>query len=261
MADPAALPSFGVPSPKSSPYLVSHVRHLMGMPVSITVRGPRARGEEALSAVQSAYDDLEWVDATFSRWRPDSELSRLRRGELTLAECCPEMALVLGLCEAASVETDRAFAWRLPDDAGEWSIDPTGLVKGWAVARAAGVLAQLEGHAYCVNAGGDICVGGADGSPGGDRPWRLGIEDPRVEGTIAQVVELWAGGLATSGCAARGAHLIDPETGERVLREGSVSVVAPSIVDADLWATALFVGPASLESRVADRPGWQVIRL
>lgn len=74
-------------------------------------------------------------------------------------------------------------------------------------------------------------------------------------------MERHEGALATSGCAARGAHLVDPATGRRILRPGSVSVIAPDIVSADVWATALFVGPPELADRIAGRPGWQVVRL
>lgn len=272
-AGPADLPVFAPPPPAPgalvagapSPYVAAHVEHLMGMPSSIHVRGPQARSAAVTAAVRAAYDDLAWVDATFSKWRPDSELSRLRRGELRVEDCCPQLAEVLARCAAYEAETGGAFLSRLPDEAtGQWLIDPTGLVKGWAIGRAAAILAAapaMAGHAWCVNAGGDIAVGGVDASPGGDRPWRLGIENPDVPGEIAQVVELRAGALATSGCAARGAHLVDPATGERRYRRGSVSVIAPDIVDADVWATALFVGPAELEQRVADREGWRVIRL
>lgn len=269
-AGPADLPEFSPPAvgPEAvapEPYVAAHVEHLMGMPISIHVRGPRPRAAGVVAAVQAAYADLAWVDATFSTWKPDSQLSRLRRGDLTIEQCCPEFAQVLDLCAASAEETNGAFAYVLPDaDSGEWLLDPTGLVKGWAIARAAELLAgasAMRDHAYCLNAGGDIAVGGIDGSPGGSRPWRLGIENPDVPGQIAHVVELGQGGLATSGCAARGAHLVDPGTGTRTLRRGSVSVIAPDIVAADVWATALFVGPPDLEDRLAGRDGWQVIRL
>jgi thiamine biosynthesis lipoprotein len=75
-------------------------------------------------------------------------------------------------------------------------------------------------------------------------------------------VELCHGGVATSGTAARGAHLYDPATGSFVQRTGSVTVVGPSLMWADVWATALFVGPASLSgpfSQVAA--GYRVIHL
>lgn len=262
---PADLPVLAPVPGGPSPFVVAHVEHLMGMPISIQVRGPQPRSAAVGAVVRAAYDDLAWVDETFSTWKPTSELSRLRRGEVALQDCCSEMAQVLALCDHYRALTDGAFCHLLPDEeTGHRRLDPTGLVKGWAIARAAAILAEaspLAGHAYCVNAGGDIAVGGVDASPGGDRPWRLAIENPDIAGEIAQVVERRSGGLATSGCAARGAHLVDPTTGRRETRRGSVSVLAPDILDADVWATALFVGPPELVDRVTTRTGWQVIRL
>jgi FAD:protein FMN transferase len=62
-------------------------------------------------------------------------------------------------------------------------------------------------------------------------------------------VALCEGGLATSGTAARGAHLHDPGTQTFMEQKGSVTVVGPNLMWADVWATALFVGPASLPRR------------
>ena len=106
---------------------------------------------------------------------------------------------------------------------------------------------------------------GARAAEAGDMPaalWRVGIEDPRDRTRIAEVVELSHGGVATSGTAARGAHLYDPGTQTFVGRTGSVTVVGPNLMWAEVWATALFVAPASLArrfSRVAD--GYRMISL
>ncbi|GAB78312.1 thiamine biosynthesis lipoprotein [Austwickia chelonae] len=257
---PADLPD-PPPACPPPPYVAAYVRRLMGMPVSIHLRGPDPRSPRAVEAVGKAYDELARAEEIFSRWQPHSELSRLRRGELTLTACGPQMREVAALCAHYQQVTGGSFTAVLPDETtGEPSYDPTGLVKGWAVARAAGHLAAVGGHAYCLNAGGDLLVGGIDESPGGGRPWRLGIDDPDIPGRVAGVVELHAGALATSGCSARGAHLVDPATGRRERRRGSVSVIAPDIVEADAWATALFVGPAGLETSFLATPDRQVIR-
>jgi len=148
----------------------------------------------------------------------------------------------------------------LPDDEGVLRFDPTALVKGWAADRAASRLAGLQGANYCLNAGGDVGLGGAAvedvGGPGSI--CRGGIEDPRDRSRIAEVVELHHGGVATSGTAARGAHLYNPATGTFDDRSGSVTVLGPSLMWADIWATALFVGPAWLSNELAD--GYRVIR-
>jgi FAD:protein FMN transferase len=237
------------------------VEQVMGLPVSIHLRGPRVRDRDTEMAVAQAYAELRAADALFSTWKPDSQVSRLRRGEIGMASCDPLVREVADLCEAARVRTAGAFSPLLPDEAGDLRFDPTGLVKGWAADRAAAVLGELEGHAFCLNAGGDVVVGGRDAEDG-DRRWRVGIEDPRDRSRMAEVVELSAGAVATSGTAARGDHLIDPATGRPVAGDGSVSVVGPALMWADVWATALFVGPPELAGRLPlEQPGYRSIRL
>jgi FAD:protein FMN transferase len=65
---------------------------------------------------------------------------------------------------------------------------------------------------------------------------------------VSATVNLVSGGLATSGAAARGGHVVDPRTGAAIDRPGSATVWGPSLVWADVWATALFVDPAAGES-------------
>lgn len=236
----------------------------MGTAVSIHVRGPDPGGPAVAGVVRACFDELRWVEEVFSLYRPASPLSRLRRGELAIEQAValhPEIGEVIDLCQEATHKTHGSFSWLLPDAEGALLIEPTGLVKGWAVARCADRLERLAGHAYCINAGGDIAVGGLDATAGGDRPWRIGLEDPTDTGAVARVVALRQGAVATSGTAARGAHLVDPRTGERVGCPGSVSVVGPSVLWADVWATALFVGPDDLVPTALQSDAWQVIRL
>ena len=80
--------------------------------------------------------------------------------------------------------------------------------------------------------------------------WRIGIEDPTDLTRTAEVVTLTRGAVATSGTAARGAHLYDPAGRRMVGRPGSTSVHGPSLLWADIWATALFVGGAAATRRV-----------
>ena len=244
------------------------VEQVMGLPVSIHLRGPRTRDVDIEAVVAAAYAELRAVDGLFSTWRPDSEVSQLRRGERQLDGCDPMVREVADLCEEARARTVGAVSAWLPDSGGETRFAPTGLVKGWAADRAAAVLERAEGHAYCLNAGGDVVVGGQDAgdtpavAADGGRPWRIGIEDPRDRSRIAEVVELSRGAVATSGTAARGQHLIDPATGQAVTGDGSVSVVGSTLLWADVWATALFVGPAALAGRLAtEQPGYRLVRL
>lgn len=235
------------------------VQQIMGMPISIHLRGEDVDSPMVARVVEDAFELLREADRLFSTYQADSEVSRIRRGELDAEHADPLVQQVVALCRQAGELTKGAFTDQLPDDQGVLRFDPTGLVKGWAADRAANRLAELSGLSFCLNAGGDVVVGGKDGS---GALWRVGIEDPRDRSRVAQVVELHHGGVATSGTAARGAHLYDPHAQTFVGRAGSVTVVGPSLMWADVWATALFVGPKALMlrfSEVAD--GYRVISL
>ena len=121
--------------------------------------------------------------------------------------------------------------------------DPSGHVKGWAVERAAALLTEAGSAGHTVNGGGDIqCVGGR----GVGQPWRVGIAHPLRPGSLAVVVSGRDFAVATSGIAERGAHIINPHTGQPAVGLASVTVVGTSLAAADAYATAAFaMGPAA----------------
>lgn len=229
----SASSSAPVPAPASADRR-AWVRQIMGMPVSLHVRGPRARDAEVADAAEAVFADLREADALFSTYREDSQVRRVQRGELDLADADPRLREVSLLCEVARERTDGLFdAWNaVPGRPGLW--DPTGLVKTWAVARAARRLAGL-GVGYALGAGGDVLLRPApDGVP-----WQVGIEDPRDRTRVLATVPVTDGGVATSGLAARGAHIVDPRTGRRATAVLSATVIGPSLLWADVHATAL----------------------
>ncbi len=259
---PTALPVLGLASPpahRAAPPRQAWVEQVMGMPVSIHLRGGDVAGPHAAAAVAGAFATLRQMDRIFSTWRDDSEIMRLRREELTLRQCDPLVAESIALGELASRLTHGAFTTLLPSD-GQLAFDPTGLVKGWAVDLAAVALQHLPGTSYCINAGGDLLVGAHADLPdaGPDAiPWRVGIEDPRHPAAIAGSLVLTRGAVATSGTAARGAHLWDPVAEAMVGRAGSVTVTGPTLLWADIWATALFVGgEATRETFASNAPDY-----
>ena len=221
------------------------VEQVMGMPVSIHLRGEGVDDHSAEDAVAQAFATLRQMDGIFSTYRDDSDLMRLRREEVDLRHCSPLMREALAIGERAERLTHGAFTTLLPTGEGDLAFDPTGLVKGWAVDLAARPLAHLPRISFCVNAGGDLLIGAHPDLPlvGEDAiAWRVGIEDPHDRTQIASTVSLTHGAVATSGTAARGAHLYDPASGTLVDRPGSVTVIGPTLLWADIWATALFVG-------------------
>ncbi|MFB7570920.1 FAD:protein FMN transferase [Streptomyces sp. NPDC056165] len=219
----------------------------MGTVFSFDVRG--GRSDAVAAALGEAIAGLHRVDEVFSTYRDDSQLSRLARGELTVAECDPEVAEVLALGAEAERVSEGWFSLRY-----QGSLDPTGIVKGWAAERAARRIAAAGVSGVSVNGGGDVQL---LGSPDAQRPWRVGVSDPLRPGGLAAVVST-AGrselAVATSGTAERGAHIVDPSTGRSAVTDlVAVTVVAPSLTWADCWATAAFAmgsraGLAWLES-------------
>ncbi|MGL4745863.1 MAG: FAD:protein FMN transferase [Angustibacter sp.] len=239
------------------------VEQIMGMPVSITRRRESGESGEHLAdaAVRAVFAELRRVDATFSRWRPDSEVSRVAAGELALSDCSPEVREVHELAEAATRLTSGWFDPWLPTPDGTRRWDPTGLVKGWAVERAAGHLAGTAAD-WCINAGGDVVLvpsAGREAAVGPERAWLVGIENPRDRGRLVGALSLTCGGAATSGSAARGAHVINPHVGTPADHHGSVTVHGPSLMWADVWATAAYAaGPQAAEVLLAA-PGYAAV--
>ena len=234
------------------------VEQIMGMPVSVHVRAVEPTRPDLRAGVERVFAHLRRVDAVLSTWRADSDLLRLQHSETE--EVHAWVADVTELCLEAEERTDGLFrAWRRRPG-GRLAFDPTGLVKGWAVASAAAHLDVVPEIAYSIGAGGDIVVGAGPGPSAAAPSWRIGIEDPRHPGSVARVVTLRRGAVATSGAAARGAHVVDPRTGLGIEREGSATVVGPDLLWADVWATAAWVDPVRAAALLAERdPGYSLV--
>lgn len=222
----------------------------MGLPFSVLARGDTAHGDDAALAVDAVFTELRDVDAMFSPYREDSEVSRIARGELAVEDADPLVQHVARRCEVLRELTRGLFDATRPD--GRW--DPSGLVKGWAVERAARHLAAVTGLDWCLNAGGDVVVI----CPSGE-PFRVGIQDPQDGSRIAAVLASTGDAVATSGTAARGEHLYDPRTGEPARGLASLTVIGPSLEMADVLATAGFVAGAEAFALVAQVPGYAAL--
>lgn len=247
---------------------------VMGTVASVAVRGSAEPGDGALERAWAAVmDELRWVDEVFSTYRPDSAVNRWGRGELALVDAPVELAEVLAIAERARVESGGAFdiaAVRSPHGGGP---DPSGVVKGWAVERAARQLEALGRGDFCLSVGGDlVCRVASPASPG----WRIGIEHPDDPTRLLATVELRDAALATSGSAHRGAHIRDPRpSGEHgaptwqgwcaegagvVPRSGPIgrplrqaTVIGPRLTEVDVDATAAVVLGAEAGAWLAGR--------
>lgn len=228
------------------------VEHVMGMPISLALRGRHAGTADGASAWAAALAELHEADAVFSTYRADSWISRLARGEVTLDDCPAVVSEVLDLGEKARRASAGAFDVHRRDAGGRPVLDPSGVVKGWAAQRAAAPLLALDDTDVCLSAGGDMVCVVADP----DRPaWRVGIEDPRAFERIVAVVPVRNGAVATSGASRRGAHVVDARTGLAPTGLASVTVVARDLTWADIDATCTLALGRDGESWLRARPG------
>ena len=235
----------------------------MGIPMTVHVRGAKAFEASVAEAVEAAFDNLRADDTMFSTWKPDSPVSRIRDGRDVLADAHPRVRHVAALCELAAHRTAGAFSAWLPGPGGKLRFDPTGLVKGWSVEQAFTGLQErlrpLGSHDALVCAGGDIAVA----CTRTETPdWVVAVEDPRDRSRVLRSLRLRAGAVATSGTAARGAHILDPETGAPATGLLSATVIGPELTWADVHATAAFVrGPRALAwlATVPDHAGILVV--
>jgi thiamine biosynthesis lipoprotein len=234
-------------STATRPAPARYVEHAMGMPISLALRGRHTDDAAACGAWAEAMAALRDVDRVFSTYRSDSFVSRLARDEIAVDDCPPEVAEVLALGELARLQSHGAFDVRRGG-----VLDPSGVVKGWAVERAARPLRALPETDVCLSAGGDLVCHVA----GPDSPdWRIGIEDPHDPTRVVAVVPVRNGAVATSGLTHRGGHVVDARTGAVPAEVGSVTVVHSDLTWADIDATAAFALDRDAARWLRTRPG------
>jgi len=144
------------------------------------------------------------------------------------------MREVLTLAEVTRGETGGYFDIRGKDG----RLDPSGIVKGWAIRNAAAIVARAGFRDFYVDAGGDIQSCGMN--PDGEE-WRVGIRSPFNHDEIIKVVHPRGHGVATSGTYVRGQHIYDPFVPERPIVDlVSLTVIGRDVLEADRFATAAF---------------------
>jgi thiamine biosynthesis lipoprotein len=226
-----------------------HVEHVMGTVFSFDVR--HEWDDHLRAALGRTVEELHRIDRIFSTYRADSHISRLRRGEIDLASCPPDVGEVLALCDRAE-RLSGGFFTGTPDG----RPDPTGLVKGWAIERASRLLDEAGLDRHCINGGGDIRLG-ADPTPA--RAWRVGISHPLRPGTLATIVAGRETAIATSGVTERGHHVIDPHTGNPAEALASITVVGTDTALVDAFATAALAMGATAREWVEDMNGLEAL--
>ena len=287
-----------------SPRVVRDERLKMGTRFEIQVVVSDASAGRA--AVEAAYLEIDRVEQLLSEWRETSEISEVnRRAGQAAVPVGPDLFAVVERASEISEITDGAFDVTFAACGGIWSVRerriPTGgeieaclphvdfrrldldaaastirlpaeamrigiagIGKGYGVDRAAEVLEAHGIRDYIVDGGGDIRVAGRNVN----RPWVVGIADPRREGQLYATLDARAGAIVTSGDyqryfeqdGVRYHHILDPATGRPARRAVAVTVVASTATDADALATGLFVlGPERGIEIVEGQPGVEAL--
>lgn len=223
---------------------MKETRSMMDMHVTVEIADRHAKKSD-LAAV---FNYFTYIDNTFSTFKPTSEISQINAGKIKPKNYSPDMKMVLALCEQTTTETAGFF-----DMHRDGKIDPTGLVKGWAIWQAAELLKQRGCHHFLVDAGGDIQVAGKNKA---GLPWSIGIRNPFDATQIVKVLQLSDCGIATSGTSLRGQHIYNPHQPTAKMEEiVSLTVIGPNVYEADRFATPAFAMEKAGMTFIAKRPG------
>jgi len=187
------------------------------------------------------------LEGLLSRFRPDSQISRIARQELSPDDADPAVQDVLLRCEILRLRTDGDFDHQPRTRSGDPTdpaLDVNAVAKGYIIDDAAAALRDAGGE-LIVNAGGDVlATPRADG-----RPWRIAIQHPHVPDAVFGTIEIPSGAVATSGAYARGDHLRTAGPAA-----DSVTVTGPDLATADGLSTAAYAAGGLAPSWWPDVP-------
>lgn len=281
------------PSPgEAAPKVSFEQRSSEHMATSVAVTLPDTSDVDVLAGL--IFARMAEVDRIMNEWKPGSPLAEVNRTAGEKSQVVPDELLgiakrgmELGALTGGSFDISWAALWglwdfraktpTLPDakevakraalvdyrlvvidDEGSTLFLPEagmklglgGIAKGWALDTSVAILAAQGVKDFLVTAGGQVYAGGRNG----DRPWRVGIRDPRgAASDFFAIVEAENVSVSTSGDyerffmidGVRYHHILDPKTGQPARGLRSATVVSPDATLADALSTALMVmGPA-----------------
>jgi thiamine biosynthesis lipoprotein len=155
------------------------------------------------------------------------------------------------LSEKTKNETLGYFDIKKPDG----MLDPSGVVKGWAIQNAAEFLLKEGYRNFYVDAGGDIQSHGLNAV---GNEWSVGIRNPFDVEKITKVLYARGQGIATSGSYIRGQHIYNPHIPEKKLQDlVSLTVIGSNILEADRFATAAFAMGKEGINFIEQLPGFE----
>jgi thiamine biosynthesis lipoprotein len=206
---------------------MKQTRILMGLPITVEIIDQQVKDSD----IDRIYDYFQTVDDRYSTYKKDSEITKINNG-LARSKWSQEMKDMLEMCRQTKEITDGYF-----DIEQGGKLDPSGLVKGWAINNAAKLISRMGFENYYVEAGGDIQTSGRNSK---HRFWRVGIRNPFNRQENVKIIDINNKGVATSGTYIRGRHIYNPKTNKPADDIASMTVVGANIYDADRFATAAF---------------------
>lgn len=289
----------GAATPASAAGLHWHDRTLLGFGTVLNLRVAHADAGQAQRALAAAVATIRQVEEQMSLFNPDSAICRLNRDGV-LHDPHPDLVKVLELARSVSTRSQGAFdvtvqpLWTafataqrqgtLPSAAAvaqaraavDWqkleissreirlaepgmAVTLNGIAQGFAADQVRNRLqADGIGHAL-INTG----EWSALGRPAPERPWLLGIANPRDEQALIARLAMDGRSIATSAdneckfsADRRHHHIFDPHTGYSPSELASVTVAAPNCALADALTKVMFVAGRQDALRLARQ--WQV---
>lgn len=200
----------------------------MAMPVIVNVIDGKVTNED----IAEIFSYLDHIDNKFSIYKKNSEISQINRNELNESQYSLEMQEIFKLSEKTKKETNGYFDINL-----NGKIDPSGIVKGYAIWQAAKKLKNKGFQNFYLEIAGDIQVFGKNEK---QEHWKIGIQNPFNLKEIIKIVILKDKGIATSGTYIRGNHIFNPKEKKTATEIASITVIGPNVYEADRFATAAF---------------------
>lgn len=200
----------------------------MGMPVRIQVIDETALEKD----IDEILKYFQHIDDVFSTYKSTSEISKINNGLIKEENASGEVKEVFDLCRKTEAETNGYFTVSINK-----KIDPSGIVKGYAIHNAAEILRKRGYKNFFVEIAGDAEVAGRNEK---GELWKIGIQNPFSPEEIIKIVCISEKGIATSGNYIRGTHILNPISHQPADDIASMTVIGPNAYEADRFATAAF---------------------
>ncbi len=201
---------------------------MMGMPIIVEIVG---KGNQITEILDQVFDYFQYIDNKFSPYKDNSEISKINRAEILEHDYSEDMKEIFCLAQITKEETFGYF-----DINRNGKIDPSGIVKGWAIHNAGEIIRKAGFTNFYINAGGDIEVSGLNEQ---NKKWKVGIVNPFDQKTSVKTLYLTDCGIATSGNYERGNHIYNPL--DKAQNEiVSFTIIGPNVYEADRFATPAF---------------------